>query len=87
MTRHILTLVPLFILAISRAPSVLASPCVAFNINWELLAFGFDGKDYNAGTQDQWASGTSTIAHSAISAQVKTMQAAQPTLLQPDDRK
>ncbi|PPQ90706.1 hypothetical protein CVT25_005014 [Psilocybe cyanescens] len=30
--------------------------CVTFDINWNLLAFGFNGKDYNAGTQDTWGS-------------------------------
>jgi len=34
--------------------------CVTFDINWNLLAFGFNGKDYSAGTQDTWASGTVT---------------------------
>ena len=33
------------------------SGCVAFDIYWNLLAFGFNGKDYNAGTQDTWTSG------------------------------
>lgn len=37
------------------------SACVTFDINWNLLAFGFNGKDYNAGTQDTWtSSGTPT---------------------------
>ena len=40
---------------------VRATPCIAFDINWNLLAFGLDGKDWNAGTQDTWASGTSRI--------------------------
>jgi len=39
---------------------VRASPCVAFDVNWNLLAFGLDGKDWNAGTQNTWASGTAT---------------------------
>ncbi len=30
--------------------------CVSFDINWNLLAFGFNGKDYNVGTQDAWTS-------------------------------
>ena len=30
--------------------------CVSFDINWNMLAFGFNGKDYNAGTQDTWSS-------------------------------
>lgn len=32
--------------------------CVSFDSNGNLLAFGFNGKDYNAGTQDTWTSGT-----------------------------
>lgn len=39
---------------------VRARPCVAFDIQWNLLAFGFDGKDFSAGTQDTWASGEYT---------------------------
>lgn len=53
---HLPTLVILFVLSISSTSLALSS-CVAFDINWNLLAFGFDGKDYNAGTQDSWASG------------------------------
>ncbi|KAF8181611.1 hypothetical protein BJ912DRAFT_608465 [Pholiota molesta] len=34
------------------------SGCVSFDINWNLLAFGFNGKDYNAGTQDTWTTST-----------------------------
>jgi len=51
------TIVALFL---SSSTAVHASPCVAFDINWNLLAFGLDGKDWNAGTQDTWASGTAT---------------------------
>jgi hypothetical protein len=47
-----------FILAISLAGVVHAgSSCVAFDMNWNLLAFGFNGKDYNAGTLDTWTTG------------------------------
>jgi len=35
--------------------------CVSFDINWNLLAFGFNGKDYNAGTQDTWSSSTGSL--------------------------
>ena len=35
-----------------------ASPCLAFDTKWNLLAFGLNGKDWNAGTQDAWTSGT-----------------------------
>ncbi|OJA19728.1 hypothetical protein AZE42_01496, partial [Rhizopogon vesiculosus] len=41
--------------------TVQASPCITFDTNWNLLAFGFDGKDWNAGTQDTWSS-SSTAA-------------------------
>ncbi|KAF7369056.1 hypothetical protein MVEN_00232400 [Mycena venus] len=54
-----LFLVTLF--ALFTAPTALAgSSCIAFDTNWNLLAFGFNGKDYNAGTSDQWASGKPT---------------------------
>lgn len=39
------------------ASSAGPSSCVSFDVNWNLLAFGFNGKDYNAGTQDTWSSG------------------------------
>ncbi|KAH8998098.1 hypothetical protein EDB92DRAFT_2111916 [Lactarius akahatsu] len=52
----LLTLVALFV----SPAAVRASPCVAFDTTWNLLAFGLDGKDWNAGTQDTWASGTAT---------------------------
>lgn len=48
------TLVSLLFLAI---PQVLSSPCVVFDANFNLYAFGLDGKDWNAGTQDSWGSG------------------------------
>jgi len=52
------TIVALFL---SSSTAVHASPCVAFDVNWNLLAFGLDGKDWNAGTQDTWASGASRL--------------------------
>ncbi|KAI0372023.1 hypothetical protein BV20DRAFT_992346 [Pilatotrama ljubarskyi] len=52
------TLVSLLLLAVPKA--VLASPCVAFDADFNLLAFGFNGKDWNAGQQDSWTSGTAT---------------------------
>jgi hypothetical protein len=39
--------------------TVRGSPCVAFDVTWNLLAFGLDGKDWNAGTQNAWAKGAS----------------------------
>ncbi|KAG1744213.1 hypothetical protein EDB19DRAFT_2037959 [Suillus lakei] len=49
------TLASLFFLSLA---TVRASPCVAFDTNWNLLAFGLNGKDWNAGTQDTWSSST-----------------------------
>ena len=37
------------------------SGCIGFDVNWNLLAFGFNGKDYNIGTEDLWASGRKTV--------------------------
>ncbi|KAJ6466921.1 hypothetical protein C8R45DRAFT_1020462 [Mycena sanguinolenta] len=49
------------LLSLFAAPAALAgSSCIAFDSNWDLLAFGFNGKDYNVGTSDQWASGKPT---------------------------
>jgi hypothetical protein len=56
LTMHRLSaIISLLLLALSQT-SVLASPCVTFDINFNLLGFGFNGKDWNAGTQDVWAS-------------------------------
>ncbi|KAJ3553382.1 hypothetical protein NM688_g3642 [Phlebia brevispora] len=51
-----LTLVSLLTLAIPA----LTRPCVTFDSNFNLLVFGLDGKDWNAGQQSSWASGTAT---------------------------
>ncbi|KAJ7705363.1 hypothetical protein B0H17DRAFT_920487 [Mycena rosella] len=55
--RGLFALVTLFALS---APSAVraGSSCIAFDTTWNLLAFGFNGKDYNAGTSDTWASGS-----------------------------
>jgi hypothetical protein len=42
----------LFVLTILK--SVRATPCLAFDINFNLFVFGLSGNDYNAGTQDTW---------------------------------
>jgi len=47
------------LLSLSSVASA-ASSCVAFDVQWNLLAFNFGGKDYNAGTQDTWTQGTPT---------------------------
>ncbi|KAJ7598611.1 hypothetical protein C8J56DRAFT_848436 [Mycena floridula] len=36
------------------------SSCVVFDSSWNLLVFGLNGKDWSAGTQDAWASGTAS---------------------------
>ena len=56
LTLSLPTIVALFIFS---SAAVRATPCIAFDVNWNLLAFGLDGKDWNAGTQDTWASGAS----------------------------
>ncbi|KAG2067094.1 hypothetical protein BDR04DRAFT_1105620 [Suillus decipiens] len=53
--RFLPTLASLFFL---YSTTVHASPCIAFDANWNLLAFGLNGKDWNAGTQDIWSSST-----------------------------
>ncbi|KAF8656533.1 hypothetical protein AX16_002497 [Volvariella volvacea WC 439] len=55
----LLSLLSLSILSLSSV-ALAGTSCVAFDVNWNLLAFGFGDKDYNAGTQDTWASGTAT---------------------------
>ncbi|KAJ3721417.1 hypothetical protein DFJ43DRAFT_684085 [Lentinula guzmanii] len=52
---RLLTLVSLLFFSVGSR--VAASSCVAFDASWNLYAFGFNGKDYNAGTSDSWASG------------------------------
>ncbi|KAH8083327.1 hypothetical protein BXZ70DRAFT_995573 [Cristinia sonorae] len=50
------TLVSLLALALPHVAR--ADPCVVFDASFNLYAFGLNGKDWNAGTQDAWASGT-----------------------------
>jgi hypothetical protein len=80
-----LFLVTLF--ALFTAPTAFAgSSCIAFDTNWNLLAFGFNGKDYNVGTSDSWASGM-TLPHIFICVlNLGNRQANLPTLLLPEDR-
>jgi len=52
------TLVSLLFLAASQV--VLSSPCVSFDSSFNLLVFGLDGKDWNAGPQASWTSGSAT---------------------------
>lgn len=55
---RLLSLVLLSILSFPQV-AIANSGCVAFDISWNLLAFGFGSKDYKAGTQDTWTSGMS----------------------------
>ncbi|KAJ3478866.1 hypothetical protein NLI96_g9460 [Meripilus lineatus] len=50
------TLVSLLVLAFASV--VLSSPCVTFDSDFNLLVFGLNGKDWNAGPQDTWTSGS-----------------------------
>jgi hypothetical protein len=50
------TLLPLFLFTLLE--TVVSYPCVAFDINNNLLVFGLGEKDWNAGTQDNWSSST-----------------------------
>lgn len=63
--RSLLTTITLVALhtssAVAAAAAASPSACVAFDINWNLLAFGFNGKDYNAGTQDAWTSSSGSL--------------------------
>jgi len=45
--------VSLLLLTLSQF-SVHASPCLTFDVGFNLLAFDLNGKDWNAGTQDVW---------------------------------
>lgn len=60
----LLTTVALFALSVSQM--VFAVPCIAFDADWNLYAFGFNGKDYNAGTQDKWTGSASTFKNLCI---------------------
>lgn len=51
------SLVSLLLLTLSQF-LVSASPCLSFDVNFNLLAFGFGGKDLNVTTQDVWATAT-----------------------------
>ena len=62
---RLLSLVLLPLLSFSQV-AVANSGCVAFDISWNLLAFGFNGKDYSAGTQDMWTSGKYVVIERRI---------------------
>ncbi|TDL24667.1 hypothetical protein BD410DRAFT_786206 [Rickenella mellea] len=48
----------ILLLSLNIFSAVRASPCVAMDIDFNLLVFGLDGKDYNAGPQNSWTSST-----------------------------
>ena len=83
------TLVSLFLLVAPKAAS--SSPCLAFDADFNLLAFGLDGKDWSAGQQDSWTSGKSTAIQGGCPQQNRThhpsIQALPPTSPRPDGRK
>lgn len=43
------------LLLLSASAAVKAKPCITFDVSWNLLAFGLDGKDWSAGTQGTWS--------------------------------
>jgi hypothetical protein len=53
-------LIPLVVLSLSSI-ALASTSCVAFDVAWNLLAFGFGGKDYNAGPQANWTAEGSPI--------------------------
>lgn len=53
-------LASLLLYALSQSP-VRASPCLAFDADFNLYALGLGGKDWNAGTQDVWTTGQSFL--------------------------
>ncbi|EJD05357.1 uncharacterized protein FOMMEDRAFT_131910 [Fomitiporia mediterranea MF3/22] len=55
---HSLTLVSLLLPTLSSLLHVAAEPCIAMDTSFNLLVFGVNGKDFNAGTQDTWTSGS-----------------------------
>ncbi|KIK66162.1 hypothetical protein GYMLUDRAFT_38686 [Collybiopsis luxurians FD-317 M1] len=56
----LVSLLPLFVAFSGFVHNAQATPCVAFDASFNLYAFGFNGKDYNAGTSDSWGSGTAS---------------------------
>jgi hypothetical protein len=70
------------LLLFSASAAVKASPCVAFDTNWNLLAFGLDGKDWFAGTQDTW-SGSKRIRRHAYPCLTCSPQVDKPQTLLP----
>jgi hypothetical protein len=70
-----LTTAALFFLGAVRTAR--ASPCVAMDANFNLYAFGLNGKDWNAGTQDSWGSSQSHSCLAGAYGQVADREDAQ----------
>ncbi|KAF8334295.1 uncharacterized protein EI90DRAFT_3153598 [Cantharellus anzutake] len=49
----------LFLLLVHLIPAI-AKPCVVFDVNWNLYAFGVSGGDYNLGAASNWIHGNAT---------------------------
>lgn len=73
-----LAIASLLLLSLSSVASA-ASSCVAFDIHWNLLAFNFGGKDYDAGTQNTWTQGQSWFPGKGFSVAEVASQALRPT--------
>jgi hypothetical protein len=51
-----------FFVLVLIATEAEARPCLAFDANFNLYAFGFGGKDFQLGTQDTWTSGVFSLS-------------------------
>jgi len=51
----ILAALHIFSVTVAAASTGGPAGCVTFDVDWNLLAFGFNSKDYNVGTQDKWS--------------------------------
>ncbi|KAF7345667.1 hypothetical protein MVEN_01586400 [Mycena venus] len=47
-------------LSVASSGVLASSSCIAFDTEWNLLSFGFHGRDFNASTSDTWARGNAT---------------------------
>ena len=77
-----LTRVSLLLPALSAVVRpVAASPCIAMDTSFNLLVFGVDGKDYNAGTQDSWTSGKRALSFTSRVAMLEDVKGLRRSLL------
>lgn len=54
---QILVLLSVVLLSFSEVALATSYPCIALDMDFNLFAFGLNGKDYNAGLQSTWKSG------------------------------